>query len=383
MMTFRIHANFCRLLLGLLCAGGLIFSAAPALAESGRHIAEFNAYNKALQAGDDDGAELHAYAAWRAAETELGDNQRTAILAYNYGRQIALSNPTMAQTPLERAASLTAAGYGGPPPQMLDLYMTYAAFATSAAKRRDPEKLRAALLAAQNQPSKRALDDIVIWLDLAKADLERERFDDAAAAASKAEAAIIVFDPDNTASLAEAFLVRGVASIRKKKPTLGDAKTARDYFENGRQLFAPQKSFDTFNPTLATLVAWNAAANAVIMSMSDIEPAADIRRIDDTPLFESAINKPADCGVEWAVRKAPDYPPGAAREAHIGAVVAVFDLAGDTAVHNPRILSEAPSDTFSAAALKAMKSWRLKAPALDHPGCRKNMTTQFSFVIDG
>jgi hypothetical protein len=48
----------------------------PSSAQSD-HVAHYKAYSEALNRGDPIAAVEHAEAAWRAAETELGDNQTT------------------------------------------------------------------------------------------------------------------------------------------------------------------------------------------------------------------------------------------------------------------------------------------------------------------
>lgn len=348
-----------------------------------RHLAEMVNYETAVAAGDFKAAELHAYAAWRAAETELGDHRLTSVLAFNYGREVVANDPALAEGALQRAKTLFDAGFGGPDAGALNLYLAYSDFVSGGGKSNDADKLREALVISETSSDRRMRDEIIMWLAVARSDLNEEDYELAQAAAAKAESTIVIFEPDSSHKLAEAFFIRGVASIMPKKRTLDDTLSAIDYFENGEELFPPQSSFENFDPTLANIVGWRTATDALIRTMtSDEEVLARLKSADETPLFQSAVGKPEICRIEWADRPAPKFPENALAKQKFGAVVAVFDLANDTSVHNPRILAEAPSDKFSPAVLKAMKSWRLKAPALDHPGCRKNMMTQFSFVVD-
>ncbi len=383
-MASHLNSKLRRMAAIGLC-GAVLFglAAAPARADEPRHVLEFANYRQAVATGDAAAAEQHAYAAWRAAETELGAASLTSTLAFNYGREIALGAPALARPALNRAQELMDSGLGGASQSLLALYKTYADFALGDPKDRKPEALRDALLAAEQAPDRRISHEIALWLEYAKAELARENYEAAATAAGKAETEIVLSAPENTAGLAEAFLVRGIAAIMPKRRTLKDAVTAREYFENGERLFQPQKSFDRFDPTFAKLAGWKVAADGVILSLaSKDDPAAKPSRGKNTTLFEVPAGQPADCLIRWAARTAPDYPRGAIQKSHIGAVIAVFDLADDNAVHNLRILSEVPSKTFSDAVLKAMQDWRLQAPSLAHPGCRKNNTTQFTFVIE-
>ncbi len=343
---------------------------------------EARRYEDALARGDAKAAELHAYGAWRSAESELGDNRRTAEYALSYGREVVLTDATLALGPLRRAEELAGAGYALSSRPLLALYLAYAEYSAAGEGERDIATLREALYAAEGDPRKRAADDIVMWMEVARADLADEQFEEANYAAGKVESAVIVFAPDNEKSLAEALFIRGVSSIAPEKRTLEDAQNAIEYFQNGERLFPPQQSVETFDPVLASLIGWNTAASAVIRKMSDDPSVLALLRNDHGPLFESDVGKPESCGVDWDNRPAPKFPQSALQKETFGAVVAVFDIADDLSVQNPRILTAAPSDAFDDAVLKAMRSWRVKQPPLDHPGCRTNITTQFSFVVD-
>ena len=69
--------------------------------------AEYKAYNAAIEAGDEAEAIKRAEAAWQAAETELGDNQTTAILAYNYASLIYDKQPEKTTAAINRVMALT------------------------------------------------------------------------------------------------------------------------------------------------------------------------------------------------------------------------------------------------------------------------------------
>ncbi len=362
---------------------GVIEPTTIGAAPSARHIAEAALYERALERGDKEAAETHAYAAWRAAETELGDHRRTAVLAFNYGREIAMSDATLARGVLARSRDLVEAGYDGPAMAMLDLYTAYADFAAVAPKNRNGKELREALIATEGATDRRPAHDVVMWLDIAKNDLDKDRFEQAVEAAGKAETAIIIFEPENERGLADVFLVRGVASLAPRKRTVDEALTAIEYLENGRRLIPAQKNYETFDPTLASLVGWSTAAAALVRTMTDDpDVLALLDKETNNALFEKTADAPLDCLISWEERTPPEFPQTALAKHNFGAAVAVFDIGDDLSIQNVRILAHAPSDDFDDAVINAVSDWRLKFPPLDHPACRRNITTQFSFVVE-
>ena len=394
---FKSKSPFGRLFAGMFAAA-LIASATAAAQQPGgvleptpvggaqspapRHLAEMLRYETALESGDRKTAELHAYAAWRAAEAELGDHRLTSILAFNYGREVAMSDPALAIGPLQRAQTLVDAGYAGPPEVLVALYLHYVEGAAIQPTERDVDPLRDALVAAESIEGFNHEDAARMWLTVAQTDLAEARYEAAVDAAGKAETAFVIFASDDTAGLAKTLLTRGVASILRKNRTLNDALAAREYFDNGRRLFPPQQSVERFDATLAELIGWKTAADALVRTLGDDAVRLSGGKSDEPPLFENGLDAPEDCGVTWAKRAPPKFPESAMEKEEFGAVVAVFDLADDGSVHNPRILAAAPSDAFNEAVLKAMRGWRLEAPTVNHPACRMNMTTQFSFVLE-
>ena len=92
--------NFCVAMIG-------VWLIATGAAAEPPHETHYRAYVEALAAGDRDLAIAEAEAAWRAAEALLGDDETTAILAYNYADLIYNTRPEDAIEPIRRVIALT------------------------------------------------------------------------------------------------------------------------------------------------------------------------------------------------------------------------------------------------------------------------------------
>jgi tetratricopeptide (TPR) repeat protein len=356
-----------------------------AVAETPDYLVEYKLHTEALANGDRAAAAEHGKAAWEAAEAALGDNKLTATLAFNYGRLIALSDPATARAPLRRAQELLDAGIAELPKSEVRAYLAYAEYIAGKTRLRAAKKLREALLALEAEFGEPTATDVVMWLKLAAGELKKKRYSSAIEAAEKAETAIATLWPDNVDKMSEALLIQGIATLVPFPRTIEDVLAASKLFERIIQLYPPQKSVETFDATFAGAWAWNVAAIAAFQSLGKDQTdrdAPDSTEAESHRYFESAQNHPDKCGDEWETRLPPKYPRSQLSRGYIGAVIVVYDLGDDLVVHNPRVLAEVPSDTFSEAVLKSIPAWRLKAPSVDHPGCRKNRWTQFTFVIE-
>lgn len=70
-----------------------------------------------------------------------------------------------------------------------------------------------------------------------------------------------------------------------------------------------------------------------------------------------------------------EYPP-AARAAGIEGIVEIrYDVKVDGSVHNARILSAQPADTFDAAALQAVRAWRFR------PGRKRGEPAEYTNLV--
>ncbi len=355
------------------------------VAETPDYMAEYKLHSEALANGDRAAAIEHGKAAWEAAEAALGDHKLTATLAFNYGRLIALSDPATARAPLRRAQELLDAGIGELPQSEVRAYLAYAEYIAGKTRSRAAKELREALLALEAEFGEPTATDVVMWLDLAKGELKKKRYSGAVEAAEKAEAAIAILWPDNIDKMGEALLLQGIATLVSFPRTIEDVLAATGLFGRVILLYPPQKNFETFDIILAKAIAWDAAAGAAFRSHSkkpEDQSKYDAAGAEPRYYFEYSPNLPDDCGVEWEKRIPPKYPNTPLYRGYIGAVMVVYDLGDDLVVHNPRILAEVPANAFSKKVRNNIRSWRLKAPSVDHPACRTNRMAQFSFVIE-
>ncbi len=359
--------------------------AAAAVANDPAYLAQYKLYNQALEAGDTAAAADHAKAAWIAAETELGDDRLTAILAYNYGLLIVTADPKNALAPLRRASELADAGLGDLPAEELAKYLAYAEFTNSGGGGRETKRLREALLAFEEAAATTA-EDAFMWLQLAYAELNKERYRRAVFAADKSLAAIDATEPSDLVVKPQALLVRGVAALIPFPRTVVDVARAHDDFTTAINLYPPQQDVESFDRTFAQTIAWHSASGAALLSMgkdhSSIDDRTGVALNTNKEYFASAIGRPKDCRTVWERRNPPNFPTDALDKGYIGAVVLVYDISDDGVVTNAKVLAEVPGDTFGEIAARSVARWKIETPPVDHPGCRTNVMTNFHFVIE-
>lgn len=351
------------------------------------YLVEYRAYNAALGSGDTAAAVQHGRAAWQEAETELGDDRLTAILAYNYGKLVVFDDPAKAIAPLERAHSLMTSGVADFAADELGLYMRYAAFAAEDMTRREADRLREALSAFPLDGPDLNPDVAAMWLRLAAYDAREERYRTAGESAAMAEQAIsaTAIASAATHALAEAILIQAVAHLAPYPRRVADVQRAHNDIIRALALFGPQESIDDFDPVLAKVLAWRDATNAALHTLGrdDYPDHEDAARKDSErrPIF--AHQQSVDCpDLEWAERPAPRYPRRALRKGYIGAAYLGYRLGEDGRVYDARVLAEVPQAMFGEAALESVKDWRVdKVPEAD-PVCLRNLTTSILFIID-
>ncbi len=370
-----------------------------AAAQDKAYLAEYKLYNEALSAGDAASAEAHGYAAWQAAEAELGDHNLTAILAYNYGNLVLFSAPDKAAPALRRAEALRAAGIADLPVQELALRITFSDFAVAGNAKTKRGELRAILTsnAIKNLPPNE--DTARMWLRLASADVGAEDYEEALQSAEVAEAAFIELGQTQYKRRAQALLLSGIATMFQNKAMSEDILSANKIFVKAGKLFQPQEDLATFDRTLAAILAWNNTANALLTSKyefqeedrkprtgtrikltipeSDISDPTKFSPFDYEAVFPGSKSSD-ECNIEWAERKPPKYPT---RKGYVGTALVGYRLTGDLGVADAVILAEVPGEIFGEAAVKSMEDWRLADKPLAEKGCTENRLTVFTFVI--
>lgn len=136
-----------RLLAAILATFACTVSAANA-----DYRSEYRDYAAAIKSADFEGALEHGEKAWKAGETELGDDRLTAILAFNYANVVYEFDPSKALPAFERALALVESGVSDLDRADVSLGLAAARFATDVSKKPDREQLEESLKAAEGRP---------------------------------------------------------------------------------------------------------------------------------------------------------------------------------------------------------------------------------------
>lgn len=363
----------------------LVEIAEAADADDPVYLVEYRAYRQASKAGDTDGAIRHARAAWQSSEQLLRDDQTTAILAFNFGRLQLYRDAGAALPALRRADALQQSGVADLPSAELRLFLAYAAYQTSRQRWGDLKDFRKALKASTQELSDGSIDLANIWISLTTEDFAARRYSYAIESAASTEAVIRAAVPDDLAALAQVILIGGAARIIPANRTEGQILAAHREFRRARRLFPPQKDIASFDPLLAEILAWDAAAEAAYRTRNSKGLPADSTEgaAPMPPIFESNSSSEERCGeIEWSNRKPPEYPEEARIAGYIGAVIVGYNLGDDLRVSDPKILAEVPAQKFGNAAVSAIADWQAAPLASEDPVCRRNLLTRFTFVLD-
>lgn len=377
---------FARLLTFCL-AGALLQAISPVAAtesDDPSYLIEYRAYLQAARSGDTEGAVRHARVAWQSAEQLLGDDRHTAILAFNFGRLQLYRDADAALPALRRAEALQKSGVADLPQAELRLYLAYGVYATSGKQEEDLQTLRKALEASTAELSDGSVDLANIWTLLTTEDFAAGRFGDAVDSAASAEAAIRAAAPDDSRVLAEVILVGGAARLLPPRRMRKQLLAAHREFRRARRLFPPQKDIEHFDPLLAQVLAWDAAAGAINETkyQSGFQRVAVEGEEPLPPLFESGGMVDKSCSkLTWSNREPPEYPEDAQRSGYVGAVLIGYSIDDDLRVSDPKILAEVPALKFGYAAASSMSDWRLASPPSDDPACRRNLLVTIKFAF--
>lgn len=364
---------------GFLPFAAALFVALPAIASGGAagYVEEYRQYNEALAAGDTEAAGAHALAAWKAAESALGDHKTTAVLAYNYGQLMLFATPEAALPALQRAQDLQDAGIAELPVADLNVYLTFARFRANDA---NAGSLRRALKAREESGEPASIEVGHIWLELAVFDINSYKYPLAAESAEKAEAAIEAAAPQDRRTRAQAIMIQGAAALLPLNRFLSSIEKAHAHFERAMWLFPPQKDIETFDPILAQLAAWDLTARALVGgSQTEYRANQILSEWREAPVLLKRDAEYGECKIEWEERKPPRFPHEAADKNYAGATFIGFHLDEDGGVRDARILAEVPKAVFGETALKAVRAWRAKASSEIEPECKTDLLTYITF----
>jgi tetratricopeptide (TPR) repeat protein len=358
----------------------------PSSAQSD-HVAHYKAYSEALNRGDPIAAVEHAEAAWRAAETELGDNQTTAILAYNFANQIYYPRPADAIAPLKRVIELTGESselFGAEEPGIMLLYVEAR---TDDKPREKNNALRRILTDRETTNSPQNLLAARAWIYLFTVDIQKKRYRRAQQSAAYAIRHYKQYQSSLTHEAAQAYIAEGIARVAGPTRNAGDLREAVELFNQAIELFPPQLNIESFDPLLATSVAWQLIAHAANTTDNPGRPKLG-SRIPRNPSNLASIAKvkwvtpqpdPHECEFDWEKHKIPTFPDSALIKGYLGGVLIGYHIDGKQVV-GARILAEVPRQSeFGEVTLEAVKTWELAAePSVD---CRSNILTSVRFSI--
>lgn len=379
----RIGGVFCTLLIFFLLA----FNGALGAEGTPKHVEAFNNYNQSLESGDAVAVDRYAKEAWLAAEDELGDNQTTAILAYNYANWIYENDPAAAIKPIKRVIALT-----GPSNEMFGadfpiLILRYCEAMVASDKKRSFTKLREFLKQREEKGLQSSLVAARAWRAVALHDMERMNFGYVEMAAAHAERHFKEAAPQMERNLAEVLVLQGTAFASGKYRRRKDLQNSITYFDRAIALFPPQNSIDDFDQLLAVALAWRHAvvSIAVLEKKSAYTRAASdalkyVKRNKSVEVVWASGFNQSDCEMEWDKRKRPQDPQKTLNRYALGVVLVGYNLSEEGWVVDARVLAEVPGRSqFGESSLEAVRTWKLTKPAPNE--CRQNIISTFNYVI--
>ena len=352
------------------------------------HVPFYKQYNEALAAGDFAAAAEAGEQAWRAAEADLGDHQTTAILAYNYASLIYFNAPGKAVEPLERVIAIVGEGstmFGAEPPELMLSFVR----TSLDSDRQLVTNLRTRLATAESTNPETTLLSARGWFVVGSKELSRRRFRNAVDALSNALRHFESFRTFAPMEIATTLIARGVSYVAGQNRTNDDIVNANYDFNNAIALFPPQTSIETFDPLLATAVAWDAVARIAADSDNSegLTPGSNFERkapeLKGDELIKWAGERPpaGSCELDWKPRKRVSFPTADAVRGSIGGVFLGYHIEG-TKVVGARVLAEVPERSrFGERALSAVSTWELKTP-LVNKACGRNLMVTYHFILN-
>lgn len=351
----------------------LILAATPATAFAD-HKSEYAAYRQALAAGDYAKAATHGEAAWRAAETEIGDTKQTAILAFNFAELVAVREPNKAIEPYERARALSQKIDARLVAEEINAGIDYASFAA----RPDDVALRDALENSLTARRTKSLPATPIsaygWLLLRAFEVRQKDGGDARRFSALALADAEELGESDYPVLVRTALTYGAISlIAERKRNAASLRLARQYLHRSIALFPPQASIDSFDPMLAQAFVWLRSLELIPEAREKsgaTPPDPPVRWIDHT--------NDTCAAVEFAHIKKPRYPAPSKNRGVIGSAMIGYEMSADR-VSRSVVIGEMYGSGFGQAVVEAMKSWKAKSPVA--PQCAKNKVLFANFKI--
>ena len=369
--------NFCVAMIG-------VWLIATGAAAEPPHETHYRAYVEALAAGDRDLAIAEAEASWRAAEALLGDDETTAILAYNYANLIYNTRPEDAIEPIRRVIALTGEAdemFGADAPIVI---LLLAEASAEDAPRTKIVELRKKLTEREQSGAPPSAAAARGWTLISNNELDRRRFDRAKEAADYALTHMRGLDASNV-SLASTLVLGAMTRVAGSKRNKEDVAEAIEMLDEAIDLFPPQISIESFDPLLAKALAWRAATTAAIWSDNSLLDGPRSRKYNDPDQSWRIkwVNKDRLanlCKFDWKKRTDWQYPNPYSFRRELSSVVIGYHLDEMGRTTDLRILAEvSPHAKFGRNTLKEVSKWALKEPPPVQ--CRSNHIAIFYFYI--
>ncbi|NWG91690.1 MAG: hypothetical protein HXY21_04180 [Parvularculaceae bacterium] len=361
----------------VLCALATFLSATPAAAD---YKSEYKLYRDAFEAGDLAGALEHSGAAWKLAEAEIGDHEKTAILAFNYANLVYDFDIAKAHEAYKRALSLTEAGIGALPVEDLRLAVSVSALALDVRDKDLANAAKPVLKARQASGAGNSFMDAEGWKQLAMYDLSARQYKDAKTSSDLARSIAEKLAPKPERLIAETLSISGVALvIGANSRTSARITEAIELLDRAIVMFPPQKDIDSVHPLFAQAMLWRLSIEALASSENRKGALKRVdKELDADAMSRWEQSRPADCELKWKKRLPPRFPAVALEKNQIAAVLVGYDL-NETGVERTVLIAALNGETFSKPAIESMADWELEAPVRE--ACRKNHITVFKFVI--
>ncbi len=342
----------------------------------------FKAYQAAQASGDYKKAAAEARAAWQAAETELGDNELTGILAYNYGSIAVTSDPKSAVKPLKRAKKIHDKGLTKLPLDKIKGYLAYTDYAATPGQE-TAVKLREALsLSLKNGIPE--LDDAFMWLNMATLEAKQLRIWNAEPAAQMVVKSIESrgLEDASRPALNNMLIIRASAGLSGRDRTPERIAWALDDLERVIESLGPQKDTESADPVFATALAWKSVALKQLEDQGAPIPDSIAKSLSES--FSTHKGNILNCGLVWENKKKPNFRGSAAYPqglypGYAGAALISYDISKSGKIENTKIFAQVPNAELKSEALRAFKKWKIKTPPRDGAACRKNQVTAFSY----
>lgn len=372
-----------------LFAAAALLAASSLAPVSADMMSSYQNYQRALQQGDIESAIQYAEEAWRAAKSEQGESETTAVLAYNYARMIYATTPERAIEPIRSVIAIA----GEEAPQFADdppMIMLRLSEALANPDDRSAFEALKELMSARSEATETAPTGGLVgaraWRLIALTELERANYRQAAEAARRAEDNFVAAGGAED-ELRDVLMIGGVAFMASSRSEWADRAEAFRRFNRVIALSAPQQGIESFDPVLASALAWRLAAQSANESSLDARLQTGSLLSRDGPgdsgpaYFRWAFSRPAgeSCEPEWTASPEPRFPAAGRNRADQGAAIIGFHLDENGEVIDARILAEVPTRAgYGPNLLKAVKKWRA-APLVE--GCRENHIVSYRFTV--